>query len=151
MRGILSISKLFSLLLLLPALLYAQPVAVDTAAATLTWDAPTTNTDGTTITDLAEYNIYAASSVNLTYALIGTVLHPLTTYDASGLTPGLSYTFYVTAVDSSGNESDSSNIAAAFIPASIDVIPSEAVTITACNISLVLSDGTTVVVPCETL
>src|SRR3972149_5909585 len=63
--------------------------------AILTWDPPTTNTDGTPLTDLAGYKIhYGTTSGNYTTVIdVGNV----TTY------------FATTAYDSSGNESGYSN------------------------------------------
>lgn len=75
-------------------------------SATLTWDAPTTNADGTPLTDLAGYKVYyGISSGNYTVSIdVGNV----TTYKIDDLSPG-TYYFAVTAYDTSGNESDYSN------------------------------------------
>jgi hypothetical protein len=72
-------------------------------SATLTWDAPTTNADGTPLTDLAGYNLYyGTSSGNYTVTIdVGNV----TTYGIDGFPPG-TYYFVLTAYDISGNESD---------------------------------------------
>ncbi len=74
--------------------------------ATLTWDAPTTNADGTPLTDLAGYKVYyGTTSGNYTDVIdVGNV----TTYKVEGLQPG-TYYFAVTAYDTSGNESNYSN------------------------------------------
>lgn len=72
-------------------------------SATLSWKAPTTNADGTPLTDLAGYKLYyGTTSGNFTHSLsVGNV----TTYTVSNLTDGLTYYFVTTAVDTSGNES----------------------------------------------
>ena len=76
------------------------------ASATLSWDPPTTNEDGTTLTDLAGYNIhYGLSSGNYNTTInAGNV----TTYEISNLPIG-TYYFVVTAYDTSSNESEYSN------------------------------------------
>ena len=75
-------------------------------SATLTWDAPTTNADGTPLTDLAGYKIYyGTTSGNYTEVIdVGNV----TTSKVEGLNPG-TYYFAVTAYKNSRNESGYSN------------------------------------------
>ncbi len=70
---------------------------------TLTWDPPTTNEDGTTLTDLAGYNVYfgTSSGVYTDSVNVGDVI----TYELIDLTDGFTYYFAVTAYDISGNES----------------------------------------------
>jgi hypothetical protein len=77
-----------------------------TGSATLAWSAPTTNTDGTPLTDLAGYKVYyGTSSGNYTSSLdIGNVA----TYTVNNLSPG-TYFFSVTAYDTSRIESSFSN------------------------------------------
>jgi hypothetical protein len=73
----------------------------------LAWDPPTTNGDGTPLTDLAGYKVYYGTTSG-TYGSpinVGNV----TTYTLAGLTPGQSYFIVVTAYDSSDNESGYSN------------------------------------------
>ena len=72
-------------------------------SATLSWTRPTTNTDGTPLTDLAGYRIYyGTSSGNYTQSInAGNV----TTYTVSNLTAGTTYYFVATAYDTSGYES----------------------------------------------
>ncbi len=78
--------------------------------ATLSWVAPTLNTNGTKLTDLAGYHIY--------YGTIATQLNQeiilnsgsVTTYVINGLTAG-TYYFAISAVSSEGTESVLSNIA----------------------------------------
>ena len=75
------------------------------AAVTLNWQAPTENTDGTPLTDLAGYRIYyGVDSANLGNVI--EVSNPsVTTYVVEGLTPDIWY-FASTALNSSGMESD---------------------------------------------
>jgi hypothetical protein len=81
-------------------------LSVTDRAATLSWNAPATNTDGTALTDLAGYKIhYGTSPGNYTTTInAGTV----TTYVISNLAPG-TYYFAVTAYNTSGSESGYSN------------------------------------------
>jgi hypothetical protein len=79
---------------------------------TLTWDAPTTNTDGSSlnpVTGLTTYKIYYGTA-SQTYTQVMVFANPGTTtitqtFDLSAGT----YYFAVTTVDSSGTESDYSN------------------------------------------
>ena len=76
---------------------------------TLTWIAPTGNTNGTPLTDLAGYHIhYGTSQDNLTNVieLAGT---GTTEYEVAGLAPG-TYYFAVTAYTAMGTESAPSDI-----------------------------------------
>ena len=75
--------------------------------AILTWDPPTTNTDGTPLTDLTGYKIhYGTTSGNYTTVIdVGNV----TTYTVTNLTNNVTYYFATTAYDTSGNESGYSN------------------------------------------
>jgi len=85
----------------------------------LAWDAPTTNVDGTPLTDLAEYRIYAGTSSpppcpgSAFLTLSSTTPTPspgdVIAYQLTGLTENITYFVQVTAVDTGGNESDCSN------------------------------------------
>ncbi len=89
------------LLILVLALSANSSYAVE---ATLAWDAPTTNADGTPLTDLAGYKVYYGAQSD-TYDQnidVGNV----TTYLFTSLTAGSTYYFAVTAYDTSGNESE---------------------------------------------
>lgn len=73
---------------------------------TLAWDAPTTNEDGTPLTDLKGYKIYYGHKAG-TYTInidVGNV----TTYKVTKLPDG-KYFFAATAYDITGNESAYSN------------------------------------------
>ena len=75
---------------------------LSTGSVTLSWDAPTTNLDGTPLTDLAGYKVYyGRASVNYTNSVdltSGTSVH------ISDLDPG-EWCFTVTAYDAARNES----------------------------------------------
>lgn len=102
---------------------YTPPVAIITSqtytvtctwtdnSVTLSWNAPTQNTDGTPLTDLASYNIYEGASSPPGKLLASPLASAGTTYTASGLPAGTNY-FAVTAVNSKQQESELSNIAA---------------------------------------
>jgi Fibronectin type III domain len=78
-------------------------------AVTLTWVAPTDNTNGTPLTDLAGYHIhYGTNPENLTKVidLAGT---STTEYEVSGLAPG-TYYFAISAYTTAGTESAESDV-----------------------------------------
>lgn len=75
--------------------------------ANLSWSSPTTNSDGTQLTDLAGYKIYyGTSSGNYTTTVdVGNI----NSYQLNNLPDGFTYYFVTTAYDLSGNESGYSN------------------------------------------
>jgi hypothetical protein len=80
-----------------------------TGSATLSWLAPTTNTDGAALTDLSGYHIYYGmhpGDLTQTVQLAGVGLQ---TYVIDGLGTGTWY-FAVTAVASTGVESALSDV-----------------------------------------
>ena len=86
-----------------------------TGAATLSWTAPTQNTDGTALTDLAGYKVYWGTSSG-NYSSSVTLNNPgLTSYVVDTLSSG-TYYFSVSALNSSGVESVLSNEASKTIP-----------------------------------
>lgn len=91
------------------------------ANITLSWVPPLSNEDGTTLTDLAGYKIYYGTSSGDYMNSIDA--GNLKTYQISGLLERLTYYFTVTAYDTSGNESMSSNEVARYIPQSPIVQP----------------------------
>lgn len=74
---------------------------VDETSVALTWTA-SANSAG----DLAKYLVYQSADGGVTFGDAVTVAADATGYDVSGLTPGATYTFKVTAMDATGNESD---------------------------------------------
>ena len=85
--------------------------------ASLSWEAPSTNEDGTSLTDLNGYKIYYGTAPgNYTQNVdVGNV----TTYTFTNLTDGQTYYFVATAYNSAGVESSYSNEVTKIIPASI--------------------------------
>ena len=81
-----------------------------TGTADVSWTPPTTNTDGSTLTDLAGYNIYYGTSPNALNQEVQVPTIGVTNYVISGLTSGTWY-FAVTAYSSAGTESSLSNVA----------------------------------------
>lgn len=82
----------------------------------LTWTAPTKNTDGSDLTDLDGYNVYRSSQSGGPYVKIASLILVSETYRDSGLVPGFSGYYVVTAVNANGKESGYSNEALASIP-----------------------------------
>ncbi|MFO0754220.1 MAG: fibronectin type III domain-containing protein [Thermodesulfovibrionales bacterium] len=95
----------FLITLALSLLLFTAPEAFS-ASTTLSWDAPTTNTDGSPLNDLAGYKVYYGTAPG-SYSPPVTVGN-VTSYTISGLSGG-TYYFTVTAYDTAGNESSYSN------------------------------------------
>jgi hypothetical protein len=81
-----------------------------TGSADVSWTPPTTNTDGSTLTNLAGYNIYYGTSPSALTQRLQVTNAGLTDYVVSGLTAGTWY-FSVTAYTTSGVESALSAIA----------------------------------------
>ena len=87
-----------------------------------TWTAPTTNTDGSPLTDLASYLLYygtstspcpGSSPVRVASPTASPSLNQTMSFRLSGLTTGTPYSVAVTAVDSLGNQSACSSVASA--------------------------------------
>jgi Fibronectin type III domain len=75
-----------------------SPAPQSTASVTLAWN-PNTEPD------LAGYKIYEATSPGSYGAAIATLPANATSFVATGLQPGVTYFFVITAYDTSGNES----------------------------------------------
>ena len=83
--------------------------AIALGSVTLSWTAPTQNTDGTALTNLAGYKIYYGLSEG-SYTNHVVVSNPgITTYVLGNLTPN-TYHFVATALTNNGIESDFSNV-----------------------------------------
>lgn len=77
--------------------------------ADLSWDAPSTNSDGTPLTDLVRYRVYVGQSTPVDRDSGSWVtIEDATEYTFSGLAPGVYY-FAVSAINVQGAESDLSN------------------------------------------
>jgi len=80
-------------------------IAAGAGAATLSWAAPTINTNGTVLSDLAGYHIYYGTGGATVLSQEADVAGAATTtYTVSGLNPG-TYYFAVAAYSSQGTES----------------------------------------------
>lgn len=77
-------------------------------SATLSWQAPTTNSNGTALTDLAGYHIHYGTSASSLNQTIDVPNPGTSTYTVTGLTAGTWY-FAITAYTTSGLESSLSN------------------------------------------
>jgi hypothetical protein len=108
--------NIYFLSILSAAIIFLNTSDLFAGSATLSWDPPTTNEDGTPLTDLAGYKIYyGTSSGNYSQSVdVGKV----TTYTAGNLTEGVTYYFAATAYDISANESKYSNEVSKTIPLS---------------------------------
>lgn len=90
-------------------------LALANGSATVSWTAPTVNTDGSTLTDLMGYRVaYGRAADDLSQS--ADINNPgLTTYTVSNLASG-QWFFAVYAVNNAGVESDISNVASKTIP-----------------------------------
>jgi len=88
---------------------------VANGSATVSWSAPTQNTDGSALTNLAGFHIYyGTSATNLSQSV--QIANPgLTIYALGNLAPATWY-FAVNAYTAAGAESALSNIASKTIP-----------------------------------
>lgn len=80
-----------------------------TSSASLRWTAPTTNDDGTPLTDLAGYHIYVSTRADLLNDPPIEVDSSKTNQVVDKLTVGITYYFAITAVNGTGTESALSN------------------------------------------
>jgi len=142
-RGSLVISRPRWLLasLVLAALIFAGPVGAGVLDAS--WTAPTTNTNGSQLTDLASYRVYygpaTAPCPGPAYFQVPsptTTPGPNTTvsFRLSGLTAGTLYYVAVSAVDLSGNESACSLAANGLAQVDFSVSPNGTVNFGSVNI-----------------
>src|SRR5881296_2808654 len=107
------------------------------------WMAPTTNTDGTALTDLVAYRVYYSTSgtpcPGSTFAQItsSTTTPPpnqTVNFRLTGLTTGSTYSVAVTAVDMGGNESACSAPASGVAQVEIAVTPTGTVNFGSVNV-----------------
>lgn len=84
--------------------------ATGTGTAALAWAAPTYNTDGSPITDLAGYHIYYGTDQSAPSQTVDIPGATTTSYVVEGLAPGVYY-FTVVAYNSMGVDSTESNVA----------------------------------------
>jgi len=130
-----------ALTILLEILLVTSPGTAGILDAT--WTAPTTNTDGSPLTDLQAYRIYyGTSSAPCLGSSVTQIASPTSSpgpsqtvsLRLSGLTIGSLYNVAVTAVDAVGNESACSGAASAVARADFAVNPSGTVSFGGVNL-----------------
>jgi hypothetical protein len=93
----------------------SAPSSGSTGSATVTWTAPTTNTDGTALTDLAGFHIYYGQSPSSMTTTIDVANAGTTSYTVNDLASGTWY-FAVNAYTTSGAESALSTTGSKSIP-----------------------------------
>ena len=91
-----------------------QPKPISTGVATLDWTAPTENSDGSALTNLAGYTVYYGTSPDKLTESVKVSNPGLTAYTVSNLTSGTWY-FAVTSYSSAGVESIRSAVISAKI------------------------------------
>lgn len=125
---------------------------VTTASAELSWKAPTTNEDGTPLTDLVGYRV-KWGDVQDTWAQTTDVDQSITSHTIPALARGKVWYFGVSALDMSGNESATTSLGKAFFQVTIDVtVPSAPLppdTGPPCAVAYILSTGATVTITCD--
>ena len=101
------ISHLFYICTFILVILFGIIPAAHAGQAILLWDPPTTNADGTTLTDLAGYKVYYGTASGNYSTVIDAA--NVTSYTVTNLTSNATYYFATTAYDASANESGFSN------------------------------------------
>ena len=84
------------------------PTTSQPGAATLEWTVPTTQTNGSTLADLAGYRIHYGKSASTLDHIVEIRNPSVSRYVIEGLTPG-TYYFAVTAFNARNHESERSN------------------------------------------
>ncbi len=113
--------------LLLFLLLASLPALAVTGQATLTWTQPATNVNGTPISNAVTYNVYqGAQGATLVKVQSGISAH--TAVVTTGLTPGTTQCFAVTAVVNNV-ESAQSNTACAAVSFPVPGAPTQIVVV----------------------
>lgn len=108
-------------LVVIVALLLLGAGTAIAGTATLAWDAPTTNADGSPISGLAGYKIYYGISSGAYNQVID--VGNIETYEVNGLINGTTYYFAVTAYDTTSSESAYSNEVSKTISPGSDTAP----------------------------
>jgi uncharacterized protein len=104
---------------LAPAKVMNLQFTVAQGQVNLSWDAVTTNADGSAIADLAGYRIYRKNDAADTFAAIGSVDASTTTYIDTTMEDGASYIYAISAYDDEAtpNEGEmSDNVAVKTVP-----------------------------------
>jgi hypothetical protein len=92
-----------------PFVVHVSAAAAASGSAALSWIAPTHNTNGTLITDLAGYHIYYGTNADDLTTTIDVAGSSSTAYTVTGLSPG-TYYFSVVAYNAEGVDSTDSNL-----------------------------------------
>jgi hypothetical protein len=87
----------------------APPAPASQGSATLTWTAPTSNTDGSALTNLAGYYIYYGTSVGSLSNIVNITSPSTLTYVVSNLSAGTWY-FAIAAYTNTGLQGGMSNV-----------------------------------------
>ena len=87
------------------------PLTPNTGSIEISWTPPSSNSDGSALTDLEGYRVYYGTSPSNLNSVINISSPGITSYLIENLNHG-TYYFSISAIDTSGNESDRSNIAA---------------------------------------
>jgi hypothetical protein len=115
----------------------AGALNVEAASVNLGWTGPTTNADGTPLTDLAGYRVYLGTAVpplcpDTSFGAVPASSAAPTTgetvaYQVPGLTASVMYVALISAVDGAGNESGCSGPVSGLARADLSVSPAGAV------------------------
>lgn len=95
----------------------ASPVSVFAANAVISWTPPTSNTDGSPLTDLSGYRLYSGCVASGQYERAALTLGTITSYDLGGLPSVGTCYFALGSLNAAGTESARSNEAAKFMGA----------------------------------
>jgi hypothetical protein len=123
------------------------------ASLSVTWNAPTTNANGTALTDLSGYRLYLGTTTGSCpsssfRAVSSPTLTPtagqVVTTRVTGLTLGTTYVTQVTAVDSTGNESACSASVSGVAHADFSVTPTGATSFGTAMVSTTIDQTFTV-------
>jgi hypothetical protein len=93
----------------LPAFALTVKSVTTTGSAMISWTPPTTNTDGTALTNLAGYRIAYGTSATALNTVANVATAGVTSYTIDNLTTGTWY-FSVTAYTSTGTSSTASSV-----------------------------------------
>ncbi len=110
------------LLVSIPSFVEAQTVTVGPTSAFLLWTIPTTNTDGSPLTDLAGFYIFYGSSPSSLTNIIPIANPRQNSYMVNNLANGTWY-FVVTAYTTQGTQNAPSNVVSKSIPAATVTVP----------------------------
>jgi hypothetical protein len=120
----------------------------DAAVLDARWNAPTTNTDGSRLSDLAFYSVYYGTTATpcpgpSTFQVAAPSPSPATgeqvTFRLTGLTADTRYFVAVRAVDASGNESDCSPVVNAVAQVAFAVSPTGSLNFGSVNLGSVVT------------